>query len=148
MQEESCSCSILHPGRAVPVGEADGALQSQTRPAPQRVVHTDDAFESVWSDWFTDETAAIEWWKSREGNYRPKKCKEVDGFKVCSSTGPPRKHRVDEIDRFRSGKKTSNMPMTKVKDVGDCCVRRYVAYANEHDPSTARFCLHWIKKIA
>lgn len=145
-QNERSAHLFVGPMRAVPVEDGAGVPRPQPRAAPRRVVHGEDAFESVWSEWFTDEKKAMDWWRSREGSFKPQKCKEKDGFKVCSTTKSPCKHRVDEIDRFRSGKKTANMPIPK--EVGKCSARRYVAYADEHDPSTARFCVHWIKRIA
>jgi hypothetical protein len=132
--------------RAVPVAAGAGAAVPVAEPARRRTSVDEDCFQSEWSQWFTTEEAAMAWWRAHGG--RAQKLKSADGFLICSTTGSPCKHKMEEIERFRSGKKTANMPGASKMEVGKTECRRYVAYENIDDPSTARFCVHWIKRVA
>ena len=106
---------------------------------------SEDNFESEWSEWFKTEAEVNRLWSARGG--KPQLLKSKDGYIVCSTTGAPMPHHISEIERFKAGKKTTNMPGASKMKAGEVSMRRYVAYENLDDKDSVRFCLHWIKHI-
>jgi hypothetical protein len=133
----------LAQNRALPMGGAGGAVP--VAPASQRNQINEDNFESEWSEWFRSEDQAMAWWRAHGG--LPRRVNSVDGFLVCSTTGAPCKQKMEAVERFRSGKKTANMPSASKMQVGEKSCRRYVAYEDINDAATAVFCVHYIKRV-
>lgn len=104
----------------------------------------EDDFESEWSEWFNTEKDANKWWSSHGG--KPRALKSADGYLVCSTSAGPVRHLVSEINSYRTGKKTMNMPKASKLVSGGTDTRRYVAYEDFADKESARFCVHWIKR--
>jgi hypothetical protein len=128
-----------------------GGGSSAAAPAPKRKVVQEDDFLSVWSPWFNTEEDCIHWWKyagdGRKGGYGQKLKKNEAGFYVCTTTKSPCVQTKADIENLRSGKKTANMPSASSMEVGEESYRRYVAYENTNNITSARFCVHWIRKI-
>ena len=129
--------------RRLPISGSAGA--SHAPAAPKKVKTNPDDFESVWSAWFTTEKDAMDWWRSRGGRPRPLKS-DAAGFLICTTTAGPERHRIGAIEAFRAGKKTANMPSPNKIICGENQFRRYVAYENINDKTTARFCVHMITR--
>ena len=73
-----------------------------------------------------------------------------NGFKMCSITGGPKVHSLEDVLTLaRSENKCSNMPkkMDELK-VGEYTHRRYVCYENINDISTEKFVIIWCKRHA
>jgi hypothetical protein len=142
-QSASMSVSLT---RRVPMGPSSGGSSAAAAAAvyaPVRTRHSEDDFESVWSDWYNTEEEVMAQWKTWGG--RPQKLKQnQDGFKICtaSKTGVVKK---EEIDGFRTGKKTVNMPTSD--EIGKRTFRRYVAYSDVTDISSAVYCVHMIWRL-
>jgi len=136
--------------RAIPIAMGGGG-SSAAAPAPKRKVVQEDDFLSVWSPWFNTEEDCIHWWKyagdGRKGGHGQKLKKNEAGFYVCTTTKSPCVQTKADIENLRSGKKTANMPSASSMEVGEESYRRYVAYENTNNITTARFCVHWIRKI-
>ena len=137
----------IDPKRALPLGAAMGGAGGGVvaPPVPKKNRLNEDNFESEWSEWFHKEEKAMEWWRARGGRARHVKSNE-DGFLVCTAEKKG-VQKMEGIEKLRSGKKTANVDTTKM-DVGDIAFRRYVAYADINNKATARFCVHWVKRIA
>lgn len=133
--------------RRVPMGPACGGAggAAPAAPAPTRVVHSEDDFESSWSPWYTKEEEVIAQWKAWGGLARLLKT-NADGFKICSTTGSAKVVKREEIDGFRTGKKTANIDVKKV-EVGKKAFRRYVAYTDVTNKETAVYCVHKVHRI-
>jgi len=127
-------------------GGAGSADEGAAAPAPKRVVHSEDDYESEWSPWYTTEEEVNAQWKAWGGQARRLNTNE-DGFKVCSTTGSAKVVKKEEIDNFRSGKKTSNMPIDSKIEVGKAKCRRYVAYTDITNKETAIYCVHMVRRI-
>jgi hypothetical protein len=130
---------------------ASAIFENPTKPkdkkdksASNRASTDENDFDSEWSEWFKTEAEVNRLWSSRGG--KPQMLKSHDGYIVCSTTGAPMPHHISEIDRFRNGKKTTNMPGASKMTTGQVSMRRYVAYENMGDKESARFCLHYIKR--
>jgi hypothetical protein len=137
------SLSIDH-RRSLPI--SGSAAPAGAVAPPKRVKTNENDFDSVWSEWFTTEKEAMDWWGAKEGS-KPRKLKaDADGFLVCVATGGPERLRIGAIDAFRAGKKTANMPSPGKLMPGKNQFRRYVAYENINNKSTARFCVHMITR--
>jgi hypothetical protein len=106
----------------------------------------EDNFESIWSPWFDNEEDCNQWWKDNGGHPRVLKL-DKDGFKICSTTGSPYRPLITEIDNFKIGKKTANMPKANKLILNQKDFRRYVAYEDINNINTAKYCVHYIKKI-
>ena len=141
---------VVARNRATPLKPMGGGGGPMEAPAPKRIVVQESDFESVWSPWFTTEADCIAWWKykgdGRKGGHSQKLKTNEAGFLVCTTTKSPCVQTMADINNLRSGKKTANMPSASSMKVGDESYRRYVAYENTSDISTARFCVHWIHK--
>ena len=106
----------------------------------------EDDFISEWSEWFSTEEAAMKWWKEKDPHAKPRRL-ELDerGFLPCSAA-QTRVQSMTDIQKLRDGKKTTNMPTASKLKVGECTCRRYSAYEIVDDNTTARFCVHWIRR--
>ena len=131
--------------RAIPlVGTSENTADSGS--TVSKTSANEDDFESEWSEWFTSEEACMEWWRSKGGRPQPLS-KNDDGFVICSAQKSGVLDVVD-IEKLRSGKKTANSSKTPGKmKVGEKAIRRYGAYVNIADNTTARFCVHVITRI-
>jgi hypothetical protein len=106
----------------------------------------EDDFESEWSEWFHTEREAMDWWREKPNSKPRAIAPDEEGFLICSGAKKG-KQTIDAIEKLRNGKKTANVPAAKTLEVGKGACRRYVAYLNMDDPTTARFCVHWIRRI-
>lgn len=137
----STLASRIHQGEiSSEVGEEEFGIAQTKRDSV-----SEDNFESEWSEWFKTEAEVNRLWSARGG--KPQLLKSKDGYIVCSTTGAPMPHHISEIERFKTGKKTTNMPGASKMKAGEVSMRRYVAYENLDDKDSVRFCLHWIKHI-
>lgn len=134
------------PTRRLPTGPACGGAGGDSVPAPTRVVHSEDDYESEWSPWYNTEEEVNAQWKAWGGSTRSLKINE-DGFKVCSTTSSAKVVKKEEIENFRTGKKTANMPMDDKMEIGKRKFRRYVAYTDVTNKTTAIYCVHMIRRI-
>lgn len=117
---------------------------NKEKAASNRNSADENDFESEWSEWFKTEAEVNRLWSARGG--KPQLLKSRDGYIVCSTTGAPMPHHISEIDRFKVGKKTTNMPGASKMKAGETSMRRYVAYQDMDDKESVRFCLHVIKR--
>ena len=123
-------------------GGAGRADDEGAAAAPRATLKEDD-FDSEWSEWFHTEAEVLREWKKMGGRGAALKTNAA-GFLVCSTTGAAKVVKKEEIDKFRTGKKTANMPAASKLKVGESNCRRYVAYRDVTDKSTAVFCVHKI----
>jgi len=132
--------------RAMPMSGGGGGGAAAPAEEPRRQRLDEDAFESEWSEWFHTEKEALTWWKAHGGRGQ-KLDTDAEGFWICSADKGPERIKMDKIDGWRTGKKTAGMPSPNKMAPGASQCRRYCAYADITDKSTARFCVHWVKKI-
>jgi hypothetical protein len=118
--------------------------RKNSSPAEPKASLDEDDFESEWSEWFRTEKEVDAWWSSHGG--KPRALKSVDGYLVCSTSKGPMRHLIGEINGYRAGKKTMNMPRASKLESGETDTRRYVAYGDFADKESVRFCAHWIKR--
>jgi len=138
------------PSRRLPTGRACGGAGRADEPveedaAAPRVKLSEDDFDSEWSEWVSTEAEVLRKWKEMGGRGAALKSNE-DGFLVCSTTGAAKVVKKEEIDNFRTGKKTANMPAASKLKAGESNCRRYVAYRDVADKTTAVFCVHKITR--
>jgi hypothetical protein len=138
------------PSRRLPTGRACGGAGRADEPAadeeaPARVKLSEDDFDSEWSEWLPTEADVLREWKKMGGRGAALKSND-DGFLVCSTTGAAKVVKKEEIDNFRTGKKTANMPAASKLKAGESNCRRYVAYRDVADKTTAVFCVHKITR--
>lgn len=108
----------------------------------------DDDFESEWSEWFTTQEECNKYWKDKGGHPRKvSSSKDKPDFFICTVSKTPSIIHINEIEKLKNGKKTTNMPGASKMEKGDTQTRRYVAYTDINDPTTVCFCVHYIKKI-
>jgi hypothetical protein len=140
--------------RRLPTGRACGGAGRADEPAAAaaddegaaaRATLKEDDFDHEWSEWFPTEADVLRQWKAWGGRGAALKTND-DGFLVCSTTGAAKVVKKEEIDNFRGGKKTANMPAASKLKAGESNCRRYVAYRDVTDKSTAEFCVHMIKR--
>ena len=143
---ESGSRIAIGSRRAIPLVESSYIGQVVSEQV-DRVQSNEDNFESLWSPWFEDENACIKWWRDNGG--RPQSLKKnSDGFVLCSAQKSGVLDVVD-VEKIRSGKKTANSSKSPGKMIiGEKAFRRYGAYVNVNDNTTARFCVHVIIRKA
>lgn len=132
------------PTRRIPTGPACGGAggPDPVPVAPARKKRNDDDFEDEWSPWFDTEDKCIAWWKAAGGTRCDRLKKNDDGFFICSTTASAKIVKKEEIENYRtSGKKTGGgIPVNK--ESGKPSFRRYVAYTNVADNTSAVFCVH------
>jgi len=138
------------PSRRLPTGRACGGAGRADEPAAAeeaapRVKLSEDDFDSEWSEWVSTEAEVLRKWKEMGGRGAALKSNE-DGFLVCSTTGAAKVVKKEEIENFRTGKKTANMPAASKLKAGESNCRRYVAYRDVADKTTAVFCVHKITR--
>jgi len=131
-------------------GRADEPAADDAEAKAPRATLNEDDFDSEWApevpgEWFSTEAEVLREWKKMGGRGAALKTNE-DGFLVCSTTGAARVIRQEEIEKFRGGKKTANMPAASKLKVGETNFRRYVAYRDVADKTTAVFCVHKITR--
>lgn len=127
--------------RAIPLVTSGSGMVATGQPiAPNIEIHEDN-FDSIWSEWFHTEKDCMDWWAKHNG--RPRALpKNSDGFVICSAQKTGVLDVVD-IEKIRSGKKTANSSKTPGKmTIGEKAFRRYGAYLDVNDNTTARFCVH------
>jgi hypothetical protein len=127
-----------------PMGAGLGAAAAE--PIPQRVRVNQDNFESEWSEWFRTEEEAISWWRAKGGRTQPLK-KDAEGYYLCSADKGPERLRAAKIEAWRGGNKTAGMPSANKMDVGKTQCRRFAAYLDLTDPTSVRFCVHYVKRV-
>lgn len=130
--------------RSLPISGSATDIASNTLVIPKKAKTNPDDFDSIWSDWFTTEEEAMDWWRSHGGVGRKLKS-DADGFLICTASKKERV-RIGVIEGFRAGKNTANMPSCNKMISGQHKFRRYVAYENINDNKTARFCVHMITR--
>lgn len=136
------------PTRRLPTGPATGTatggeVEGRANRAPPLC---EDDFDSTWSPYYRTENEANNKWKEWGGKPRDLAINE-DGFKICSTTGAAKVVKKEEIENFRTGKKTGNMPDARKLPIGKKMCRRYVAYEDITNPNTAIYCVHMIMRI-
>ncbi len=127
--------------RAIPLVASGSDIVGTGEPVAHKVQANEDNFDSIWSPWFDNEKECMDWWAENKG--RPRALpKNSDGFVICSAQKTGVLDVVD-IEKLRNGKKTANSSKTPSKmTIGEKAFRRYGAYINVNDNTTARFCVH------
>jgi hypothetical protein len=125
-------------------GGGDEAVKTKGR---QRFV--EDQWECKWES-FTTIDGLNKWLKSNGGKTKVFKADATDSrFFICTTaTAKPCRQRVDAIEKLKAGKKTAHTAALPTWKVGKKGCTSYVAYTDEHDPTSVRYYGKLIWRIA
>ncbi len=127
---------------ASPFGQGVGGATAEDTAASARASYSDDDYEVVWSDEFTS-VEALKAAKLTKG-----RMPEMDekGFYKNANGGKGPMSRA-QLMALKAGKKTANMRLP-LKNIGDDTKRTYPFYENPEDPTTVRFVVRTLTRIA
>lgn len=118
-----------------------GGSTTDTPQPPVREVANEENFTSTWMEFNSFEDA-----KKYAKNIRDKQ-KNEHGFYLSSTTGSAEVQTYGEIMGMKAGKKTANMPWSKMI-VGKSVDRLYIGYKNIEDNNSAVFIVRRLTCIA
>jgi hypothetical protein len=132
----SLSVSARH---ATPLGAGIGSSASASDSSTKREKANEDDFSSEWQEFASFAQA-----KAFASRIKEPEMKE--GFYHSSTTGHAKKLRYDEVLAMKGGKKTANLPWSKLA-VGKSVPRLYVCYRNTEDPTSAVFVVRRLTRL-
>jgi hypothetical protein len=105
-------------------------------------------YESEWSPWFDKECEAINWWANKGGKPRVL-IPDKNGFLATCLDYKKEKKTVAEINEFRNNKlDAKRVANVNSMNINSIICNRFVGYEDINDPLTARFCVHYLKRIS